>query len=181
MRTVLLAALAAALSPAALAQPGLDVVVSGGAVARAFDAISLPVDGARVLSLSAALTPGLPRGLRVGGALTAGRGDGADDGRLLAAAAGLEAPLSGGRNGLYVTLGIALVAFEPGRTRACAEDPDCFSELITVDSYTGPAASVGVGARVPVGGRLWLEPAVSALVWDEALPQARLGLGWRLR
>ena len=51
----------------------------------------------------------------------------------------------------------------------------------SVSAYTGLAWTGGVGARVPVGGRVWVEPAVSAWFWGDALPAARLGVGWRLR
>ena len=82
---------------------------------------------------------------------------------------------------MYVALGAGLVDFDNAAFDRCTPDRGCMHEGAAVASYSGLAASGGVGVRVPLSDRLWVEPRLSALVWDEVLPQARIGLGWRVR
>ena len=160
----------------------VDVSASGGVVVAASGetlVAALPPAAA----LTASLTPDLLGG-RLRGTASVGfaEGVGANDlGRMVSVGVGVEAPLSGGRNGVYLALGGALVDVEGADGRACDLDPGCMWEGYRVSPYTGLAATGGVGARVPVNGRLWVEPAVSAVFWGEGLPMARLGVGWRLR
>ena len=172
MRALLLLAV---LSVAASAQPALDVSVAGGAVVLGTPGL------AGTGSATVTVTPGLPRGLRAAAAVTAGPGSGRnDDGRMAALGLGIEAPLSGGRHGVYLALGAALLHFDNYDPGGCLRDPDCMFEGVSVSPHTGLAATGGLGARVPVG-RLTVEPALSAMVWGDVLLGARLGVGWRIR
>lgn len=177
MRLLLLALLCAA----AHAQPLVDVSAAGGVVVTQYDAASVPSDIAGTGTVAVAVTPGLPRGLR--GVATVAFGSGAgrsDDGRLASVGVGVEAPLSGGRNGVYVALGAAWLDLDTYDPSGCVPDDGCLFESIAVLPHTGLAATGGLGARVPVG-RLTVEPALSAAVWGDVLIGARLGVGWRIR
>ena len=178
MRSALLAL--ALLGLSASAQPALDVSLGGGVVVTGSDGVIVPtVAGAGAAALT--ITPDLPRGLRLVVSATAGPGEpDSEYGQLAAVGVGMEAPLSGGRDGVYVALGGAWLDFDNYDPTGCHIDPDCLFEGGRVSPHRGLAWTGGVGARVPVGS-LWVEPALSAMVWDDVLLGARLGMGWRLR
>lgn len=176
--------LTAALIASASGAAQVDVAGAlGGAVTASGES---PVsDGTALGVVSVSVAPGLPRGVRVAASVTVGPGD--DEGyagTIAALGAGVEIPLTGGRNGVYFALGGALLDFdnrEPGLS-GCDLDPDCLDESGAADSYAGLAATVGLGARIPVARQVWIEPSVSAFIWGSgALPSARIGVGWRIR
>jgi len=182
-----LAALALVLAAplAAHAQVGahpltLDVTVSSGGAVTSSGEIPI-TDAVGLATLAVTAAPGLPLGLRLAATATYGPGNARGDGRTLGLGLGAEVPATGGRRGLYLALGAALLDFDNDTPNDCIADPECFSEIQPVGSYAGVAATVGVGARIPVLRRLTLEPAVSAFVWGEVLPAARLGVGYRIR
>ena len=177
MRALLLAL---ALAASASAQVALDVSGGyGGAVTGSGELPIGEVVGLGTVSVVAA--PDLPRGLRLAVTATRGAGNARGDGETLAVGVGGEVPLSGGRNGVYLALGTALLDFDNEGPEACRNEPGCFYEGAPVGSYAGLAATVGLGARIPVTSRLWAEPILSAFVWDEVLPSAHIGVGWRIR
>ncbi|PAP75325.1 hypothetical protein [Rubrivirga marina] len=177
MRPLLLALLCAA----AHAQPAVDVSTAGGVVVTEYDAASVPSTVAGIGAVAATIAPGLPRGLRGVATLAFGPGTGRfDHGRLAAIGLSVEAPLSGGRNGAYVALGGAWLDFDNYDPSGCHPDEGCLYESISIQPHVGLAVTGGLGARVPLG-RFYVEPALSATVWDDVLVGARLGLGWRLR
>lgn len=165
---------------AAHAQPTLDISAAAGAIATGSSEVLVPsLDP--VATVAATLAPGLPRGVRVKAEGTIGPGSGRFHyGRLAALGLGVEAPFSGGRDGVYLALGGAVVDFDNYDPTGCVEDPNCMFEGASVAAHTGLAWTGGLGARVSVG-RLFAEPALSAMVWHDVLIGAQLGLGWRLR
>lgn len=170
------------LASAAHAQ-AVDLSASGGGVI-ALSGVEWVAGVMPTASVSATVTPALLGG-RVRGTASVGFADGyggSDLGQTLSAGLSVEAPLSGGRNGVYVALGGALVDVEGVDGRGCDLAPDCLWEGYRVSPYAGLAVTGGAGARVPVSPRVWIEPAASAVFWGEGLlPMARLGVGWRVR
>lgn len=178
MRAVCLVLL---LSSGAHAQT-VDLSASGGVVI-AVSGETFVADLLPTAALSATLTPGLLGG-RVRGTASVGFAEGygpSDLGQTLSVGLGVEVPLSGGRNGVYLALGGAFVDVEGEDGRGCDLAPDCLWEGYRVSPYTGLAGTGGVGARVPISAWVWVEPSISAVFWGEGLPSARLGVGWRLR
>lgn len=179
---VRIAALALLLTAPLAAQPTVDVSGAIGSTATAFFGESVIGGVTTVGALSATATPKLPRGVRVVASAAYGPGDDRGEFETVALGVGVEAPLSGGRNGVYVALGGAWLDFD-GRDRSgCTPEVGCLDESGSLGPYTGLAATVGLGARVPIAQRLWVEPAVATLIGGSGpLPGVRLGVGWRVR
>lgn len=159
----------------------VDLSASGGALV-ALGGEVLITGAAPSVRLAASSTPSAVGG-RVRGVASATYAPGrrAADHATAVLGLGAEVPLSGGRNGVYLALGGAFLSVDGPDIEGCLRDPNCMASGGGVSPYTGLAWTGGVGARIPISGRLWLEPAVSTLFWGEALPSARLGVGWRLR
>ena len=174
------AVLALLLAGAAGAQPTLDVAGGGG-----LTLVGLGVeDGAGLAApfgtAAVAVTPsGDWRWIRpTASILVLPGGAGA---RAAALGVGAEVPLFADRNGPFLTAGVVAIRHVADDPIPCAPADGCFGGGTAVPSYTGLAWAVGLGARVPAGDRMWVEPQVSALAWGDTLPSARLALGWRLR
>jgi len=164
------------------AQPAVDVSAAAGGVVTKLSETFAP-SFAPIGTVGVSVPSGLPRGIRLAGAVAYGPGEAeSGDGRTFAVSLGAEAPLSGGRNGVYLALGAGYVAFDNADYSGCRIEIGCMYEGGgTTPPYDGVVWTAGVGARVPVGSRWWIEPAVSAMVWDAPLLSARVGAGWRLR
>ena len=170
------------LAAPARAQSAIDV---SGALGSAVTAMfgSGVIEGTTGLgTVSVAASPDLPRGVRLAASVTYGPGDDRGVDRTLALGLGAEAPLSGGRNGVYLALGGAWLDFDGRDSSDCTPEVGCMDESGALGPSTGLAATVGLGARVPAVRRLWVEPTVGAITGGSGpLPTARLGVGWRLR
>ena len=183
MRAILLTL---ALAASASAQITFDVVGSGGAAMTSAATLPLPAGPSGFGAVSVSVAPGLPLGTRLMASATVGPGNGESrPGSVAAVGVGAEVPFSGGRNGVYLAVGGALLDFDNADAdgvAGCNANPDCMDETGDLFSHTGLAATVGLGARVPVVSRFWVEPSVSAFVYDSgALPSAQIGVGWRIR
>lgn len=147
-----------------------DVLITGVAPALGIaGAVAPPVLGQRLrFQLAASLVP---------------EGSGGLPDRTAAVGLSVEAPLSGGRNGVYFSLGGAYVDYDgPDRSISC--EPNCPTHSFGPSRYRGLAWSGGIGARVPITGRTFVSGEASAFIIDEgrsALPRLHLGLGYRLR
>jgi len=173
--------LALCLAASAAAQPAaVDVSLSGGVMVAGPGEVLIS-GVAPTVAVALVATPAAVgnwfRGV-ASAAFTPGTGrDG--DGEVVAVGFGVEVPLAGRRNGVYLALGAALVDVQNTAHDTCTPEVGCMGGGI--GSYLGPAWTGGLGARVAVGRRVWVEPSVSALVWGDVLPSARVGVGWQLR
>ena len=182
MRTLLLLVVAASAS----AQP-LDVLALGGVALSGPDEVLVsgvaPAAGAAV-----AVTPPVLGGRfrAVLAASVSPQGSAGLPDRTAAVGLSVEAPLSGGRNGVYLSLGGAYVDYDgPDRGNlADCEFSECPTHIYGPDGFRGLAWSGGVGARVPLAERVFASGEALAFFGNGGnalLPRLHLGVGYRLR
>ncbi len=180
-----LSALAALVAVSVTAQPiPVDLIASSGLTIEP-SAVSLVPDVAPVVGLAVAVTPpilGERFRLRASAAVSPEGSRGLPD-RTAAVALGVEAPLSGGRNGVYLSLGGAYVSYDgPKRAGPCT-GYNCPTHDYGQSQYRGLAWAGAVGGRVPLGGDVFANGEFGAFVGGTEFVQPRIGIGvgYRLR
>ena len=181
-RSLLVLAALAATSAASQPVP-VDLVASGGLAVEPSGVSFFNV--APSFGLAMAVTPsafGSRFRLRAAAFVSPEGGAGLPN-RTAALGLGIEAPLSGGRNGVYLSFGGAYVDYDgPSRGGACT-GPECPTHTYGQDRFRGLAWAGGIGARVPLAERVFARGEAGALVGgtEFALSRVSVGVGYRLR
>lgn len=183
IRSLLIVAALAATSATAQTT-AIDLIAMGGLTVEP-SAVALAPDMSPAVGFTAAVTPsatGGPFRFRLTASVSPEGSGGLPD-RTVAIGVGVEAPLSGGRNGVYLCLGGAYVDYDgPNRGGACT-GINCPTHTYGQDRYRGLAWAGAVGGRVPLATGVFASGEVGAFVGGAQFVQPRVGIGvgYRLR
>lgn len=177
--------LAALVTTSAMAQPlPIDLIASSGLTIEP-SAVSLVPDISPALGFSVAVTPpvlGERLRLWVAASVSPEGRRGLPD-RTAAVGLGIEAPLSGGRNGVHLSLGGAYVSYDGPKREGPCLGIDCPTHDYGQSQYRGLAWAGAIGGRVPLAGGVFANGEVGAFVGGTQFvqPKMSVGVGYRLR